>query len=71
MFGSNDDRMSQKFDKDMQNEFKMSLLGELSFFLGLHVCQLDTGIFISQTNYIKEILKKFGMIYCNPISTPM
>jgi hypothetical protein len=35
IFGSTDDMLSQKFAKDMQNEFEMSLLGELSFFLGL------------------------------------
>jgi hypothetical protein len=39
IFGSDDDRLSQKFAKDMQSEFEMSLLGELSFFLGLHICQ--------------------------------
>jgi hypothetical protein len=39
IFGSNDDRLSQKFAKDMQNEFEMSLLGELSFFLGLQIRQ--------------------------------
>jgi hypothetical protein len=33
IFGSDDDMMSQKFVKDMQNEFKMSLLGDLYFFL--------------------------------------
>jgi hypothetical protein len=35
IFGSDDDRLSQKFAKDMQSEFEMSLLGELSFFLEL------------------------------------
>jgi hypothetical protein len=35
IFGSNDDKLSQKFAKDMKNEFVMSLLGELSLFLGL------------------------------------
>jgi hypothetical protein len=35
IFGSTNDILSQKFAKDMQNEFEMSLLGELSFFLGL------------------------------------
>jgi hypothetical protein len=39
IFGSNDDRLSQQFAKDMQNEFEMSLLVELSFFLGLQICQ--------------------------------
>jgi hypothetical protein len=43
IFGSDDDRMSQKFAKDMQNEFEMSLLGELSFFLGLQICQRNQG----------------------------
>jgi hypothetical protein len=55
----------------MQNEFEMSLLGELSFFLGLQIRQRNQGIFISQTKYIKEMLKRFGMEYCKPIITPM
>jgi hypothetical protein len=71
IFGSDDDRMSKKFSQDMQNEFEMSLLGELTFFLGLHISQLDEGIFISQTKYIKEMLKKFRMEDCKPVSTPM
>jgi hypothetical protein len=53
IFGSTDDRLNQKFTKDMQNEFEMSLLGELSFFLGLQIRQRNQGIFISQTKYIK------------------
>jgi hypothetical protein len=55
----------------MQNEFEMSLLGELSFFLGLHICQRNQGIFISQTKYIREMLKRFGMEDCKPVITPM
>jgi hypothetical protein len=55
----------------MQNEFEMSLLGELSFFLGLQIHQSNQGIFISQTKYIIEMLKKFGMEYCKPVITPM
>ena len=35
IFGSDDDRLSQQFAKEMQSEFEMSLLGELNFFLGL------------------------------------
>jgi hypothetical protein len=49
----------------------MSMLGELSFFLGLHISQSNKGIFISQTKYIKEMLKKFRMEDCAPVSTPM
>jgi hypothetical protein len=55
----------------MQNEFEMSLLGELSFFLGLHKRQRNEGIFISQTKYIREMLKRFGMKDCKPVITPM
>jgi hypothetical protein len=71
IFGSTNDRLSQKFAKDMHNEFEMSLLGELSFFLGLHICQRNQGIFIYQTKYIKEMLKRFGMEDCKLITTPM
>jgi hypothetical protein len=55
----------------MQNEFEMSLLGELSLFLGLQICQSNQGIFISQTKYIREMIKRFGMEDCKPIITPM
>jgi hypothetical protein len=55
----------------MQNEFEMSLLGELSFFLGLQIRQRNQGIFISQTKYIREMLKRFRMEDCKPVITPM
>ena len=55
----------------MQSEFEMSLLGDLNFFLGLQISQLDDGIFISQTKYISEMLRKLGMEDCKSISTPM
>jgi hypothetical protein len=71
IFGSIDDRLSQKFAKDMQNEFEMSLLGELSLFMGLHIRQRNQGIFISQTKYIREFLKRFRMEYCKPVMTPI
>jgi hypothetical protein len=55
----------------MHNEFEMSLLGELSFFSGLQIRQSNQGIFISQTKYIREMLKRFGMEDCEPVITPM
>jgi Asp-tRNA(Asn)/Glu-tRNA(Gln) amidotransferase C subunit len=55
----------------MQNEFEMSLLGELSFFLGLQISQSNQGNFISQTKYIREMLKRFRMKDCKPVITPM
>uniref|UniRef100_A0A1S4CJ60 Uncharacterized mitochondrial protein AtMg00810-like n=1 Tax=Nicotiana tabacum TaxID=4097 RepID=A0A1S4CJ60_TOBAC len=49
----------------------MSMMGELTYFLGLKIKQSLKGIFISQTKYIKEILKKLAMENANPIGTPM
>ena len=37
IFGSDDDKLSQQYAKDMQSEFEMSLLGELKFFFGLQI----------------------------------
>lgn len=41
--------------------FEMSMIGELSYFLGLQVRQSDLGMFISQAKYAKELVKKFGL----------
>ena len=71
VFRSNNDRLSHKFAKDMKNEFEISLLGELSFFSSLQICQINQGIFISQTKYIREMLKRFGMEDCKLVTTPM
>jgi len=45
----------------MQAEFKISMMGELEFFLGLQIKQTGEGIYIHQTKYMKEILKNFEM----------
>jgi hypothetical protein len=71
IFGSDDDRLRQTFAKDMQSEFEISLLRELSFFMGLNIRQRNQGIFISQTKYIRENLKRLRMEDCKPIITPM
>jgi len=55
----------------MQREFEMSMMGELSFFLGLQVKQLKNDIFLSQAKYCREILKKFEMENCKEALTPM
>ena len=49
----------------------MSMMGELTFFLGLQIKQTKEGIFISQIKYILEILKKFEMENAKTIGTPM
>jgi hypothetical protein len=53
IFDSNCEKMCQVFATNMQKEFKMSMLGELSFFLCLQIHQSSRVIFISQTKYIR------------------
>jgi len=55
----------------MQDEFEMSMMGELTFFLGLQVKQSEEGIFIHQEKYTKDLIKKFRMENCKKTETPM
>ena len=55
----------------MKQEFEMSMFGEIKFFLGLQVYQMKYGIYITQSKYIKEILKTFGLEDSKPVSTPI
>ena len=55
----------------MTKRFEMSMMGELTFFLGFQIKQLKDGTFISQIKYIKDMLKKFDMENAKPIKTPM
>ncbi|KAL8103943.1 hypothetical protein AgCh_028234 [Apium graveolens] len=71
IFGSNKEKICQRFSKLMQSEYEMSMMGELNYFLGLQVSQRSDEIFISQTKYVKYLLKRFGIIDCSPASTPM
>ena len=49
----------------------MSMLGELTYFLGLQVQQNKDNIFLSQAKYLKQIMKKYGMEDSKPVCTPM
>ncbi|GKB80320.1 retrovirus-related pol polyprotein from transposon TNT 1-94 [Tanacetum coccineum] len=51
--------------------FKMSIMGKISFFLGLQISQSPRGIFINQSKYALESLKKYGMESSDPVDTPM
>jgi hypothetical protein len=71
IFGSTNKLTCEEFSRIMIQKFKMSMMGELKYFLGFQIKQLQDGTFISQTNYIQDILKKFGMKNAKPIKTPM
>jgi hypothetical protein len=55
----------------MSKDFEMTMTGELTFLLGLQITQSPKGMFITQSNYLKEILKMFGMDESEIVSTPM
>nr|GEU64957.1 alpha/beta hydrolases superfamily protein [Tanacetum cinerariifolium] len=63
--------MCDEFAKIMHDEFEMSMMGELNFFLGLQIKQMEDGIFFNQSKYIKEMLKKFGLKEYKLMKTPM
>jgi hypothetical protein len=71
IFGSTNKSSCEKFSRIMIHKFEMSMMGELKYFLGFQIKQLQEGTFIYQTKYIQYILKKFGMKNVKPIKTPM
>ncbi|GJY65681.1 retrovirus-related pol polyprotein from transposon TNT 1-94 [Tanacetum coccineum] len=71
IFGSICQDMCDEFAKTMHDEFEMSMMGELNFFLGLQIKQMEDGIFFNQSKYIKEMLNKFGLEDSKPMKTPM
>ena len=71
IFRSTNQTWCEDFSRIMTKRFEMSMMGELTFFLGFQIKQLKDGTFISQTKYIKDMLKKFDMENTKPIKTPM
>nr|GEZ51272.1 hypothetical protein [Tanacetum cinerariifolium] len=71
IFGSTSQNSCDDFVKIMHDEFEMSMMGELNFFLGLQIKQIEDGIFFNQSKYVKEMLKKFRLEDSKPTKTPM
>ncbi|GJX13179.1 retrovirus-related pol polyprotein from transposon TNT 1-94 [Tanacetum coccineum] len=71
IFASTDHNACNIFSKEMSSKFQMSMMGQMSFFLGLQVSQSPGGIFINQAKYALETLKKYGMDLSDPVDTPM
>ena len=55
----------------MQAEFEMSMIGELTHFLGLQIRQQDSSIFLCQSKYAKNLVKKFGLESASSVRTSM
>ncbi|GJS36166.1 retrovirus-related pol polyprotein from transposon TNT 1-94 [Tanacetum coccineum] len=71
IFAASTPELCDLFAKIMCSKFKMSMMGKISFFLGLQISQSPRGIFINQSKYALESLKKYGFDSCDPVDTPM
>ncbi|KAJ9545247.1 hypothetical protein OSB04_024954 [Centaurea solstitialis] len=71
IFASTKPEMCQEFENTMKSQFKMSMMGELTFFLGLQVRQRPDDIFINQAKYVQDLLKRFDFGGSNSAATPM
>nr|GFA74425.1 retrovirus-related Pol polyprotein from transposon TNT 1-94 [Tanacetum cinerariifolium] len=71
IFGSTNLEYYTKFSDLMVKRFEMSMMGEMKFSLKLQVNQFSNGIFIKQSKYILDILKRFGMENCGTVPNPM
>lgn len=68
---SNNQQEVHQLMEEMKNQFEMSSLGEMNYFLGLEVHQSESGIFLNQEKYAREVLKKFKMESCKSAPTPL
>jgi hypothetical protein len=71
IFGGFSHTLVSRFQEMMESEFQMSMMGELTFFLGIQVKQMKQGTFVHQAKYTKDLMKKFNMAELKPVSTPM
>nr|GEW27240.1 integrase, catalytic region, zinc finger, CCHC-type, peptidase aspartic, catalytic [Tanacetum cinerariifolium] len=71
IFASTTPELCDQFSKIMCSKFKMSMMGKISFFLRLQSSQSPGSIFLNQSKYALESLKKYGMESSDPVDTPM
>ena len=71
IFGSPSEKLSKEFTEIMSQRFEMSMMGKMTFFLGLEVQQQRSGISICQSKYISDLLVKYSLSDCKPASTPV
>jgi hypothetical protein len=71
IFGGSSHTLVSRFQEMMESEFQMSMMGELTFFLGIQVKQTKQGTFVHQAKYTKDLMKKFNLAELKPVSTPL
>jgi hypothetical protein len=71
LFLTGEENLITECKKNLASEFEMKDLGLMHYFLGLEVWQSPKRIFLNQGKYAVEILKRFDMLECNSMNTPM
>ncbi|GJS94424.1 retrovirus-related pol polyprotein from transposon TNT 1-94 [Tanacetum coccineum] len=71
IFGSTSSKLSKQFGKLMTKKYEMSMMGELTYFLGFQIKQDFKGISICQEKYVKDLLKKYDLADCASVKCPM
>nr|GEU76703.1 retrovirus-related Pol polyprotein from transposon TNT 1-94 [Tanacetum cinerariifolium] len=71
IFAFTNNAMCNEFANQITTKFKMSMMGQMSFFLGLQISQSPRGILINQSKYAPDIVKKYSMLTSDSIDTPM
>ncbi|GJS04756.1 retrovirus-related pol polyprotein from transposon TNT 1-94 [Tanacetum coccineum] len=71
IFASTNTAICNEFANLMTTKFKISMMGQMSFFLGLEISQSPRGIFLNQSKYASEIIKKYGMLTSDSVDTLM
>ena len=69
--GAPNDFLTQSFADEMKKMFEISIIGELTYFLGLQVKQMDSKIYINQAKYARNLVKRFGLDKIAHARTPM
>lgn len=69
IFGATKEIMCKEVYELMKEEFEMSMMGDLKFFIGLQIIQKDYGIFMHKEKYIKDLLKRFIMDEATQMAT--
>ncbi|GKC68005.1 retrovirus-related pol polyprotein from transposon TNT 1-94 [Tanacetum coccineum] len=71
IFASTNTALCNEFSNQMTTKFKMSMMGHMSFFLGLQIFRSPRGIFLNQSKYASEIINKYGLLTSDSIETPL
>lgn len=62
---------TDEFKRVMKSEFEMTDLGLLTYFLGMEFVSTSKGMFMHQKKYVADILKRFDMMNCKSVTTPI